>query len=198
MRQPFHIRNRYIFILDIIMIALVTVFSYLLRLEAVAVYLDFIPTIGVMLLVAYLVKPLVYRKFGLYQRFWAYASAREALTITLAVSGRMGCITGAVMFGLYALGLLKFFLPLRDLHRLAAFPDWRWAVCASYRVLIAEGLLSNNNGSGYPAVFDRRRRRCRGIGCARDAEEPPIEDLTRWASWMTTRKNRPTRSTVYR
>jgi hypothetical protein len=70
MRQPFHIRNRYIFLIDLVMITLVTVLSYLLRLEAVAVYLDFLPTIGAMLLAAYLVKPLVYRRFGVYQRFW--------------------------------------------------------------------------------------------------------------------------------
>lgn len=146
MRQPIHIRNRYIFLLDIIFIALVTVLSYLLRLEAVAVYLDYLPTIGVMLVIAYLVKPLVYRKFGLYQRFWVYASAGDALTITLAVTVAW-LITGIAMFSLHGLHLFKFF------SRSVIFIDWPLSLLAVGGVrflprLITEALLNNKNGSG--------------------------------------------------
>ena len=151
MQQHFHIRNRYIFFIDLVLIALVLVLSFLLRLEAVAVYLDYLPTIGLMLLVAYVVKPLIYRRFGLYQRFWAYASLREALTITLAVTVA-SLIVGIVMFSLFALRIIFRF------PRSVVFIDWLLSLFAVGGIrflprLMREGLFNNHIRSGVKRVL---------------------------------------------
>ena len=89
---------------DLLLTALVVVLTFFLRLEANQVYIDYPLTIGWMVLVSLLLKPLIYRRFGLYQRFWAYASMREALTITLAVTAASIAVT-IMMFALLAMFL---------------------------------------------------------------------------------------------
>lgn len=101
MKKRFHLRNRYILFIDIVLIALSIVLSHLFRLELTVVYIDYVPTILWMLLVAYLIKPLIYFRFGLYQRFWAYASVRDAMTIFWAVS------SASLLFSIAALALFS-------------------------------------------------------------------------------------------
>ncbi len=108
MRERFHLRNRYILAIDLALICISVVSSFLLRLEALQVYYDYMLNVGVMLLTALLFKPLIYRWFGLYQRFWAYASARELVTITLAVS-TASAVVGGVMYLLNGLGVFTYF-----------------------------------------------------------------------------------------
>ncbi|MFN2146582.1 MAG: polysaccharide biosynthesis protein, partial [Anaerolineales bacterium] len=85
MKDHFYLRNRYIFAIDLILIAFSVLLSFMLRLETYQVFVDYLFTMLVMMGIALLVKPLIYRRFGLYQRFWVYASVRELVTIMLAV-----------------------------------------------------------------------------------------------------------------
>ena len=86
MRDRFHIRNRYFLFIDLGLITLSVILSFFFRLELSQVYYDYLPTIAWMLGVSLILKPLIFHRFGLYRRFWAYASTREAVMITLAVS----------------------------------------------------------------------------------------------------------------
>ncbi|MBN2044129.1 MAG: polysaccharide biosynthesis protein [Anaerolineales bacterium] len=108
MKDQFYLRNRYIFAIDLILIAFSVPLSFLLRLEVYQVFVDYLFTMLVMLGIALLVKPFIFRRFGLYQRFWVYASVRELATILLAVT-TASVIVGGIMLLLWALDAFTFF-----------------------------------------------------------------------------------------
>lgn len=107
-KDRFHLRNRYIFALDLGLIVLSVVLSFLIRLSLFQVRYDYPLALGVMLITALLVKPLVYRKFGLYQQFWMYASVRELSLITRAVTVA-ALIVGSIQYLLNFFGVFEYF-----------------------------------------------------------------------------------------
>ena len=146
MKAPFHIRNRYILVIDLLLIFLSVVLSFLLRLEILQVVRDYLVNVAVMLIVALIAKPLIYRSFGLYQRFWAYASAREMITITSAVT-TASFVVGGVM---YLLNGFKFF---EYFARSVPVIDWMLSLLFVGGVrfmprFFAEGRLSRTARSG--------------------------------------------------
>jgi len=60
--------------------------AFILRLTPEQLILDYLPTFFWMLLVALIVKPIIYKRSGLYERVWAYASMAEMKLIVRAVS----------------------------------------------------------------------------------------------------------------
>jgi FlaA1/EpsC-like NDP-sugar epimerase len=78
-------RNRYFFLLDVILLAVAVYLSYILRLEDFPVtelqsgWLFFTAS-------AVLVIPLVFYLFGIYARYWLYASVEEMLLLVAAVA----------------------------------------------------------------------------------------------------------------
>lgn len=110
-------RNRYIFVVDLILILFSVLLSFMLRLEARQTFEDYGFTMLVMAGVSLLIKPLVYHRFGLYSRFWVYASVREMVTITIAVT-TASLIVGSLMFFLNFLDVFVYF------SRLVPVIDW--------------------------------------------------------------------------
>lgn len=110
-------RNRFIFPIDLVLIALSVLLSFMLRLETRQTFEDYGFTLLVMLGIAILVKPIVFRYFGLYHRFWIYASVRELMTIFVAVSVA-SALVGGMMYLLRFLGVFVFFA------RSVPFIDW--------------------------------------------------------------------------
>jgi len=106
MSERFHLRNRYILSLDLLFIVFVVFLSFFIRLEFFQVVLDYIPTILWFLLIALIVKPIVYKQFGLYSRFWSYASSREALLITGAVA-TASVIVSLIFLNLFNWGVIE-------------------------------------------------------------------------------------------
>ena len=122
------------------------IFSYLLRLEINQVTRDYLVNVGVMLLIALIAKPLIYRSFGLYHRFWAYASARELITITSAVT-IASIIVGGTMYLLNGFRVFEYFA------RSVPIIDWMLSLLFVGGVrfmprFFAEGLLSRKALSG--------------------------------------------------
>jgi FlaA1/EpsC-like NDP-sugar epimerase len=107
-RERFHLRNRYIFALDLGLIVLSVVLSFLIRLSLFQVQYDYPRTLLVMLVTALLVKPVVYYRFGLYQHFWIYASVRELAMITRAVT-LASVIVGGVQYLLNSFDVFEYF-----------------------------------------------------------------------------------------
>jgi FlaA1/EpsC-like NDP-sugar epimerase len=146
MRERFHFRNRYILAIDLLLIFISVVLSFLLRLEFLQVIYDYLINVGIMLLLALLLKPLIYRWFGLYQRFWAYASAREMVTITLAVT-TASVVVGGIMYLLNGLRAFTYFA------RSVPFIDWMLSLILVGGVrfvprFFAEGVFSRRMTSG--------------------------------------------------
>jgi len=58
--------------------------SFALRLELGDRFIYYLPQALLMIILALLIKPLVYYFFGLYRRLWIYASVREMRLIVTA------------------------------------------------------------------------------------------------------------------
>ncbi|MEJ2487670.1 MAG: nucleoside-diphosphate sugar epimerase/dehydratase [Anaerolineales bacterium] len=108
MKDQIFLRNRYIFAFDLVLIVFSVLLSFLLRLEVTQAFVDYGTTMLVMLGMALIIKPIIYRRFGLYQRFWIYASVRELVTITAAVT-TASVLLGGLMFLLWFAGAFDFF-----------------------------------------------------------------------------------------
>ncbi len=81
------LRNRFVLLADILLIAISALGSYVLRLELTEDFFRFYLQAGLWLLVtALVIKPVVYFVFGLYRRLWVYASINELKLIALAVT----------------------------------------------------------------------------------------------------------------
>ena len=94
LRIQHRIRNRYIFIIDILMIIVCVVFSYMLRFEFDMEQMElYLPSAYWMLGICLVLKPLIYIRFGLYSHLWAYASVDELRLIALAVATASGTVT---------------------------------------------------------------------------------------------------------
>lgn len=123
--------------LDFLLIAVSVVGSYLLRLEISHFFRDYVPNALLMLLVAWLIKPFVYRQFGLYKRVWAYASTPELKLIAKAVS--------AASLLVLALSLLIRTIPLFGaVPRSVYVIDWLFSMLTVGSVRLALRLLAES------------------------------------------------------
>src|SRR5690606_7670364 len=77
--------NRLLFA-DMVLVAASVLGAFILRLTPEQLILDYLPTFFWMLVVALVIKPIVYKRSGLYERVWAYASMAEMKLIVRAVT----------------------------------------------------------------------------------------------------------------
>ncbi len=80
------LRNWLLLLGDLFLIVVAGIGSFALRFEFGALFSFYLPQALRMILLALLLKPLVYYIFGLYRRLWAYASIRELLLVVTAVT----------------------------------------------------------------------------------------------------------------
>jgi FlaA1/EpsC-like NDP-sugar epimerase len=94
------LRNRYLFAADLVITILSIPIAFGLRLESERLP-QYLPAIAGMIAAALLVKPFVYWRLGMYRRFWAYASMKEAMLILGVI-----LINAILMMGYYFLSPL--------------------------------------------------------------------------------------------
>ena len=99
MRPAFQIRNRFLLIVDLLLIVTSILASFALRLDLGPVFTAYLPSAWAMVAIALIVKPIVYYFFGLYRRYWVYASIREMRLIILATATASVCVAFFVMLG---------------------------------------------------------------------------------------------------
>ncbi len=111
------IRNRYFLIADVLLMPLAVGLSFLLRLDVdgLGPYRD---TLIIFAALAALVKPAVFYMFGLYRRYWRYASASELMNIALAT------LTATAIVTLLVYSLASLIWDFRPLPRSIPFIDW--------------------------------------------------------------------------
>lgn len=80
-----HLRNRTFLVGDIILTVIAVMVSFALRLDLGEAFVYYFPQALWMTALAVIIKPMVYRKLGLYRRLWAYAGTREIRPIVYAV-----------------------------------------------------------------------------------------------------------------
>jgi FlaA1/EpsC-like NDP-sugar epimerase len=86
MKIHINIRNRFLFLADLVLILACVLGSFVLRLNLGPLFMDHLGRALVMLAVAIVIKPIVYYSFGLYRRLWIYASVGELMLVTTAVT----------------------------------------------------------------------------------------------------------------
>src|SRR5512145_1681885 len=80
-------RNRFVFLTDLLLIAVSALGSYVLRLELTEDFFRFYLQAALWLLgTSLVIKPTVYYFFGLYRRLWVYASVNELKLIAMTVT----------------------------------------------------------------------------------------------------------------
>ncbi len=141
MRSAFRFPNRLLFIGDLVLIVAGVFGSFALRLELGPLFVFYLPQAITMIVVALLVKPLVYYSFGLYSRVWAYASIRELKIITAAVS-----IASAIVALIIA--LLTFLQYYQGFPRSVLAIDWLLSLLAVGGLRFTMRLLAEGRSGG--------------------------------------------------
>jgi FlaA1/EpsC-like NDP-sugar epimerase len=103
-----HIRNRYLFLGDLFLIIVSVYASYFLRLELGAAFFFYLPSTYWMIATAFIIKPVIYFNFRLYQRLWVYASVQELKLIVAAVT-TASLLISVVMVSFFNLGFFTGF-----------------------------------------------------------------------------------------
>jgi FlaA1/EpsC-like NDP-sugar epimerase len=133
------LRTDNLLLADITVILATVMASFAVRLDLAAWILDYVPTMLWMMLVGVIVKPLVFRRMGLYRRIWAYASTEELQLIVRAVTFSSLIVT-AIIVGLYSIGWLW------PLPRSVLVIDWLASIISigglrfSFRILADRGV----------------------------------------------------------
>ncbi len=102
------IRNRYVFIGDVVLMVVSVLGSYVLRLELGPAFYIYLPSAYWMIGVVLVIKPLVYYYLGLYRRLWLYASIQELKLIVATVS-TSSVLVSLLMVSLFTMGAFKGF-----------------------------------------------------------------------------------------
>ncbi len=108
-------RNRYVLLADLPLIAIAAYGAFVLRFDLL--FLGYRPQFLMLLGGALILKPVVFHLFGMYRRYWRYASIDELLSILLAVSAASVVVAVFVALAV-ALGLLPSF------SRAIILADW--------------------------------------------------------------------------
>ncbi len=156
------LRNRYIFVFDLLMIPVSIIFSYLLRFEFEQPLLKpFLESMYWLLGLCLIIKPLVYYRFGLYRRLWIYASVEEMRIILAAVT----CSSIAATLLMFALYFFKVFI---GFPRSVLIIDWliSLVLVGGVRFGIRAIYSAENASAAKKAVKDMKRALIIGAGDA--------------------------------
>lgn len=146
MKSNLLFRNRTLLLGDIFLIVVAALGSFALRLDLGPMFSFYLPQALWLIGVGLVVKPLIYRWFGLYRRVWAYASIQEMKTIVAAVT-TSSVLVSALIVVMLAYKLIPYF------PRGALLIDWLLSILLvgglrmSLRIL-AESQLNNGAAAG--------------------------------------------------
>jgi FlaA1/EpsC-like NDP-sugar epimerase len=145
------IRNRYILFVDLAMIVVSVLGSYVLRLELSPFFSVYLTSAYYMIGFSLVIKPLVYYNFGLYRRLWAYASMQEMKLIVVAVT-TASILVSLVMISLFSLEAFVGF------PRSVLVIDWLLSVLMVGGVRFSIRLLLETNKSPAGEFFANQRK----------------------------------------
>ena len=97
-------RNRHLFLLDVVLLAVTPTLALVMRVDSAAWLASYAPALIRFTILALIIKLVIFFLFGLYRRYWRYASVDELVSIILAVGSAILIIAG-VFFGAGILGL---------------------------------------------------------------------------------------------
>jgi FlaA1/EpsC-like NDP-sugar epimerase len=95
------IRNWALLLGDLFLISVAVLGSFALRFEFSGLFYYYLPQAWRMIILAVIIKPIIYYLFGLYRRLWAYASIRELMLVVTAVTAASMMLSIAVTIMTY-------------------------------------------------------------------------------------------------
>jgi FlaA1/EpsC-like NDP-sugar epimerase len=159
LKPHFLYRNRTLLAGDLLFIIVCVLGSFMLRVPLGARLFDFRYQILAMIVVALIVKPLVYYQFGLYRRLWAYASIHELKLIALAVTTASIIVTIIV-------SLISTLMVARDFSRLVLVIDWILSLLAVGGLRFSYRLIAESQSTSQQSASRVRRVLIAGAGDA--------------------------------
>ncbi|MBN1640886.1 MAG: hypothetical protein JXA09_06600, partial [Anaerolineae bacterium] len=99
-RPPTVIRNRYFLAGDVALTAMAALLGFAIRLDVPALW-SYLPVCVRFIALALAIKIPLYYLFGLYRRYWRYASVPEMLLVLAATTVSSGVLALAVFIGLF-------------------------------------------------------------------------------------------------
>ena len=148
MKNRIIISNRYVFVGDLLIITISVFGSFGMRLEFGGLFLYYLPQALWMLAIALVVKPIVFRMFGLYRRIWAYASTQELLLILAGVTTASVFVSlGVVLLTTLQQAYSPFY---RGFPRSVLAIDWLLSLVLIGGLRLALRLLAENQAPSRP------------------------------------------------
>ena len=189
MERLAYLRNRHLFILDVVLLPIAAYFAFVLRLERFDLS-SYWPAFLVFAVSVLLVFPLTFRLSGVYSRYWRYASVEELLllagsvTVAVFIAGAVSVFISLVFPGWlpFARSVPFIFLPLALMVTAAprflirAFSGQRLTAGSEDRKLV---LIMGAGDAGQMLARDIRENPGRGmqvVGFVDD--DPQKQDLT--------------------
>ncbi len=88
------LRNRHLFFLDLFFLAFTPAIALLLRVDTPTLWGRLFTNLVLYTLIAMILRVMIHTSFGLYGRYWRYASAEDVTQITMAVFVSSMLVTG--------------------------------------------------------------------------------------------------------
>lgn len=131
MRPHPRFRNEFVLIIDLFLIVVAGIGSFVLRTDLGPLFIFYLPQAYWLSAISLLVKPVVFYLFGFYRRLWMYASIKELKLIVTAIT-TASIIVSVIMVILRAVQVLPFFprstLPIDWLLTLALIGGFRFSL----------------------------------------------------------------------
>ncbi len=171
MKLKLQLRNRHVLLMDLMIIPISVLGSYILRLELFEIFTNYSYSLLWMIGISLLIKPLVYYFFGLYKRMWAYASIPELKLIVYAVSTASVLVAIPMLFFLY--GNMFFAFP-----RSVLILDWVLSMLLVGGQRLAFRIFAESRGKAPETKSTEKQRRILVVG-AGDAGAMIAKELQR-------------------
>ncbi len=140
-------RNRYVLLADeaMFVVAVCGAFGFRFDWYFFKTRPEFVPY----LVAALLLKPAVFYGFGMYRRFWRYATIDDMLALALANSAGCVAMAGVVWAGLYVGAI-------REFSRSVVAADWLLALVATGAIRLSIRVVGESQGRGRREQYDKR------------------------------------------
>ncbi|MCB2214261.1 polysaccharide biosynthesis protein [bacterium] len=148
------IRNRYLLMGDVVLSLISVLLSYMVRLEWIAIFPTYQISLLWMLGIVMIVKPLVYYFFGIYRRLWRYASTRELVLITSAVT-TASVIVSMILLVLFGAGVFSGF------PRSVLIIDWLFSIALVGGMRFAFRLVADSSSTAANGEKGKGKRKKR-------------------------------------
>jgi FlaA1/EpsC-like NDP-sugar epimerase len=150
-------RNRFLLLCDIPLVALACYGAFALRFDLIAPRYrpEFLP----FLIVVLLTKPIAFIALGMYSRLWRYASVRDLVAVFVAVSAASAVVGGVVAVGTISGVIFEF-------SRAVLVSDWLLTLCATGGLRMAVRLAAESGLRPAPGTGEWKRVLIVGAGDA--------------------------------